>query len=57
MVTQSNDLESVGGTIINQTGQAIEIILIWMFIYLSLSIMIALFMNRLNAKIALKEKK
>ncbi|ACT56644.1 ABC transporter permease subunit [Candidatus Liberibacter asiaticus] len=51
------DLVSVGGTIINQTGQAIEIILIWMFIYLSLSIMIALFMNRLNAKIALKEKK
>ncbi|AKK20490.1 amino acid ABC transporter permease [Candidatus Liberibacter africanus] len=51
------DLVSVGGTIINQTGQAIEIILIWMFIYLTLSIMISLFMNYLNSKIALKEKK
>ncbi|KGB27167.1 amino acid ABC transporter permease [Candidatus Liberibacter solanacearum] len=51
------DLVSVGGSIINQTGQAIEIILIWMFIYLSLSIMISLFMNWLNTKVALKERR
>ncbi|MEG8099015.1 amino acid ABC transporter permease [Candidatus Liberibacter brunswickensis] len=51
------DLVSVGGTIMNQTGQAIEIILIWMLIYLSLSIMISLFMNYLNSKTNLKERK
>ncbi|MBY7649634.1 MAG: amino acid ABC transporter permease [Candidatus Liberibacter europaeus] len=51
------DLVSVGGTIINQTGQAIEIIIIWMSVYLSLSIVISMFMNWLNKKIALTEKR
>ncbi|EMS36601.1 amino acid ABC transporter permease [Candidatus Liberibacter americanus] len=52
-----SDLVSVGGVIINQTGQAIEIVLIWMFIYLSLSIMTSLLMNWINKKIALREVK
>ncbi|MBL0849410.1 MAG: ABC transporter permease subunit [Candidatus Liberibacter ctenarytainae] len=51
-----SDLVSTGGTIINQTGHAIEIVLIWMFVYLSLSITISLCMNWLNNKFALREK-
>ncbi|AGA64876.1 Glutamate Aspartate transport system permease protein GltJ [Liberibacter crescens BT-1] len=50
------DLVSVGGTILNQTGQAIEIVAIWISVYLSLSIMISLFMNWFNKKVALVEK-
>lgn len=45
------DLVSVGGTILNQTGQAIEVIGLWMTIYLSLSLFISLGMNWYNAKI------
>jgi general L-amino acid transport system permease protein len=31
------DLVSMGGTVLNQTGQAVEIIAIWMAVYLTLS--------------------
>ncbi|MCT8973117.1 amino acid ABC transporter permease [Microbaculum marinisediminis] len=50
------DLVSVGGTILNQTGQAIEIIGIWMVVYLSLSLLTSAFMNWYNQRMALVER-
>jgi general L-amino acid transport system permease protein len=50
------DLYAIGGTILNQTGQAIEIVAIFMIIYLSLSLLTSLLMNWFNAKMALKER-
>jgi general L-amino acid transport system permease protein len=50
------DLVSVGGTVLNQTGQAIEIIGIWMAIYLSLSLITSAFMNWYNQRMALVER-
>jgi general L-amino acid transport system permease protein len=50
------DLVAVGGTILNQSGQAIEIVAIWMIVYLGLSIGTSLFMNWFNAKMALVER-
>ncbi|WP_300673273.1 ABC transporter permease subunit [Desulfoluna sp.] len=50
------DLVSVGGTILNQTGQAIEVIGIWMGVYLLLSRVISMGMNWYNAKIKLVER-
>ena len=44
------------GTALMQTGRAIEIISITMLTYLSLSILISLFMNWYNKKMAIKEK-
>jgi general L-amino acid transport system permease protein len=50
------DLVSVGGTVLNQTGQAIEIIGIWMAVYLSLSLITSAFMNWYNQRMALVER-
>lgn len=50
------DMVSVGGTILNQTGQAIEIIAMWMVCYLTISIITSLFMNWYNTRIALVER-
>ena len=50
------DLVSVGGTVLNQSGQAIEIILIWMMVYLTFSLLISLFMNWYNTKVKLVER-
>lgn len=50
------DLVSVGGTVLNQTGQAIEIIAIWMAVYLSLSLATSAFMNWYNQRMALVER-
>ena len=44
------------GTAMMQTGRAIEIVSITMLTYLSLSILISMFMNWYNKKIAIKEK-
>tara|TARA_Y100000590_G_scaffold224091_1_gene253474 strand:- start:230 stop:1591 length:1362 start_codon:yes stop_codon:yes gene_type:complete len=44
------------GTALMQTGRAIEIVMITMFTYLSISLAISLFMNWYNKKIAIKEK-
>ena len=50
------DLVSVfAGTVLNQTGQAVEVILITMLVYLSLSLLTSLFMNWFNARMALVE--
>ena len=45
-----------GGTTLNQTGQAVEIIIITMLIYLSLSLITSAIMNWYNARIALVER-
>lgn len=44
------DLVSTGGTILGQTGQAIEVVTIWMAVYLSLSLATSAFMNGFNAR-------
>ena len=50
------DLVAVGGTILNQTGQAVEIVVIWMVIYLGLSLVTSVFMNWFNTRMALVER-
>lgn len=50
------DLVAVGGVILNQSGRAVEVVIIWMVIYLVLSIATSLFMNWFNAKMALVER-
>lgn len=50
------DLVQIGQTTMNQTGQAIEVVVIWMIIYLGLSLSTSLFMNWFNAKMALVER-
>jgi general L-amino acid transport system permease protein len=48
------DLVSVGNTSINQTGRAVECMLVMMSVYLALSLSTAGFMNWFNARHALK---
>ncbi|GAB6059755.1 amino acid ABC transporter permease [Desulfonatronum parangueonense] len=51
------DLISVfAGTTLNQTGQAVEIIAMTMLFYLTVSLLISLFMNWYNKRMALKER-
>ncbi|MFD1694069.1 amino acid ABC transporter permease [Roseibium aestuarii] len=50
------DLVSMGGTVLNQTGQALEVIAIWMAVYLSLSLLTSAFMNWYNQRMALVER-
>jgi general L-amino acid transport system permease protein len=50
------DLVANGGTVLNQTGQAIEVVAIWMAVYLAISLGTSLFMNWFNAKMALVER-
>jgi general L-amino acid transport system permease protein len=50
------DLVAVGGTILNQTGQAVEIVAIWMIVYLTISLVTSLLMNWFNRKMALVER-
>ncbi|MEO3998733.1 amino acid ABC transporter permease [Mesorhizobium sp. CAU 1732] len=50
------DLVAVGQTAMNQTGQAIEVVAIWMVIYLGLSLSTSVFMNWFNARMALVER-
>jgi general L-amino acid transport system permease protein len=50
------DLVSVGGTILNKSGHSIQIVTIWMIVYLSISLATSLFMNWFNAKMALVER-
>ncbi|MBI2205434.1 MAG: amino acid ABC transporter permease [Candidatus Rokubacteria bacterium] len=44
------------GTVLMQTGQAIEVILVTMAVYLTFSLLISLFMNWYNRRIALVER-
>ncbi|WP_157014610.1 amino acid ABC transporter permease [Mesorhizobium xinjiangense] len=50
------DLVAVGGTILNQTGQSIEVVAIWMMVYVGLSLSTSAFMNWFNARMALVER-
>jgi general L-amino acid transport system permease protein len=51
------DLVSVwSGTVLNQTGQAVEVILVTMAVYLSLSLLTSAFMNWFNKHMALVER-
>ena len=50
------DLMAMGGTVLNQTGQAIEIIAIWMAAYLTLSLLTSAFMNWFNYRMRLAER-
>jgi general L-amino acid transport system permease protein len=50
------DIVSVSGTMLNQTGQAIEGVSIIMITFLAFSLSISLFMNWYNARIALVER-
>lgn len=50
------DFVSVGGTILNQSGQAVEIVGIWMGVYLCISLVISFGMNIYNSKVALVER-
>ncbi|HEX2147560.1 MAG TPA: amino acid ABC transporter permease [Pseudorhizobium sp.] len=50
------ELVSTGGTTMNQTGQAVEVVSIWLVVYLSISIATSIFMNWFNARMALVER-
>lgn len=51
------DLVSIfAGTVLNQTGQAVEVLLMTMAVYLTLSILTSIFMNWYNARKALVER-
>jgi general L-amino acid transport system permease protein len=49
-------VSTFGGTTLNQTGQAVEIIGITMGVYLSISLITSAFMNWYNKRIALVER-
>ena len=44
------------GTTLNQTGQAIEVIAMTMAVYLTISLLVSMFMNWFNARVALVER-
>jgi general L-amino acid transport system permease protein len=50
------DLFSVSGTILNQSGRAVEVIALVMAIYLSISLLTSLFMNWYNRRIRFVER-
>lgn len=50
------DLTATAGTVLNQTGQAVECVVIMMVIYLAISLLTSLLMNWFNAKMALVER-
>jgi general L-amino acid transport system permease protein len=50
------DLTATAGTVLNQTGQAIECVLIMMVVYLGLSLVTSAVMNVVNARMALVER-
>jgi len=50
------DLVAIGGSVLNQTGQSVEVVLIWMVVYLGLSLITSFAMNRFNRRMALIER-
>lgn len=50
------ELVAVGSTVLNQTGQSVEVVAVWMVVYLGLSIAVATFMNWFNSRMALVER-
>lgn len=50
------DLVNVAGTVLNQTGQAVEVISLIMAVYLTLSLVTSAFMNWFNSRMKLVER-
>jgi general L-amino acid transport system permease protein len=50
------DVYFVASTTFNQTGRAVEVVLIIMVTYLTISLLISLVMNLINSKVQLKER-
>lgn len=50
------ELVNIGNTILNQSGQSVEVIVIVMAVYLTFSLLISMFMNWYNAQVALVER-
>jgi general L-amino acid transport system permease protein len=50
------DLVYAGGTVNNQSGKIIEVVVVWMVVYLSLSLLTAAFMNWFNSRMKLVER-
>lgn len=50
------DLTAIAGTVLNQTGQAVEGVVIMMAVYLALSLLTSAIMNVVNSKMALVER-
>lgn len=50
------DLVAMGGVVNNQSGRAVEVVLIWMAVYLSISIFTSMVMNWYNARMRLVER-
>ena len=50
------DLVSVGNTVMNQSGFAIQVIMVFMASYLTLSLSISAFLNWYNKRVALVER-
>ncbi|WP_420814488.1 amino acid ABC transporter permease [Notoacmeibacter marinus] len=50
------DLVAVGSTVLNQTGQSVEVVAIWMVVYLTISLTVSTFMNWFNRRVKLVER-
>ncbi|MGG0718195.1 ABC transporter permease subunit [Robertmurraya massiliosenegalensis] len=50
------DIVSVGGTVMNQTGRAVEVIAIMIAVYLTFSLITSILMNIFNKKVQLVER-
>jgi general L-amino acid transport system permease protein len=50
------DLVNIGNTMMNQTGQAVEAIIVMMVVYLAISLTASLVMNLFNRFVAIKER-
>ncbi|WP_052210175.1 amino acid ABC transporter permease [Dickeya fangzhongdai] len=50
------DLTNISNTLMNQTGQALEVIAIMMVVYLTFSVLMSLLMNAFNRIVAIKER-
>jgi general L-amino acid transport system permease protein len=50
------ELVAVGSTVLNQSGQSVEVVVIWMTVYLGISLTVSLLMNWFNRKMALVER-
>ncbi|WP_062222468.1 amino acid ABC transporter permease [Aureimonas sp. D3] len=50
------DLVAVGSTVLNQSGQSIEVVVIWMAVYLGISVTVSIIMNLFNRRMKLIER-
>ncbi|WP_185982862.1 amino acid ABC transporter permease [Aureimonas mangrovi] len=50
------ELVAVGSTVLNQSGQSVEVVVIWMTVYLGISLTVSFLMNLFNRKMALVER-